>query len=129
VAAASPMSESARTPTLEVRWPRTDVVQLVLRGEHDLASGDRLAEAVRAVLGVCTQLVVDLSGIEFIDTTLINGLCRAKRQADLRAVAFNVVIGGNELVARALEVTSLTGLLHGVDSLEAALQPRPSVVP
>lgn len=79
------------------------------------------------MLDVCTQLVVDLSGVEFIDTTLINGLCRAKRQADLQAVDFNVVIGGNELVARALEVTGLTELLHGVGSLEAALQPRPSV--
>ena len=111
---------------IELRWPRTDVAQIVLLGEHDLTSGEELEATLTSVLDVSTKLVVDLTGVEFIDTTLINGLCRAKRQADLRAIEFGVVIGGNEIVARALEVTSLVDSLHGVETLEEALRPRRS---
>ena len=121
------MSEAAGTPpTIELRWPRTDVAQIVLLGEHDLTSGEELEATLKSVLDVSTKLVVDLTGVEFIDTTLINGLCRAKRQADLRAIEFGVVIGGNEIVARALEVTSLVDSLHGVETLEEALRPTHS---
>jgi anti-anti-sigma factor len=121
------MSDAAGTPpTIELRWPQTDIAQIVLVGEHDLASGAELEATFKAVLDVSTKVVVDLTGVEFIDTTLINGLCRGKRQADLRAIDFNVVIGGNEIVARALEVTSLVDSLHGVETLEEALRPRRS---
>jgi anti-anti-sigma factor len=111
---------------IELRWPQAEIAQLVLVGEHDLGNVSQLEEAVRSVLDAAAHVVVDLSAIEFMDTTLINGLCRSKRQADLRAVRFNVVIGGNEIVARALEVTSLVHSLHGVESLEAALEPLPT---
>ena len=63
---------------IELRWPRTDVAQIVLLGEHDLTSGEELEATLTSVLDVSTKLVVDLTGVEFIDTTLINGLCRAK---------------------------------------------------
>src|SRR4051812_28247703 len=121
-------SESASSPPrIELRWPVADIAHVVLLGEHDLGNGEQLEEVVRSVVDVVSHLIVDLSEIEFIDTTVINGLCRAKRQADLRALSFNVVIGGNEIVARALEVTNLAAALHAVETLDAALEPRPSV--
>ena len=112
---------------IELRWPAPDAAQIVLVGEHDLASGEEFEETVQSVLGSVRQLIVDLTEIEFIDTTLINGLCRAKRQADLRALAFNAVVGRNDIVGRALEVTGLVDTLHAVTTLDEALQPRQSL--
>jgi anti-anti-sigma regulatory factor len=52
---------------------------IVLEGEHDLSTAALLQQATVGLWHRCTVAVIDLSGADFIDTTVINWLMYAKR--------------------------------------------------
>jgi anti-anti-sigma regulatory factor len=52
---------------------------IVLEGEHDLSTAALLHQATVGLWHRCTLAVVDVSGTDFIDTTVINWLMNAKR--------------------------------------------------
>ena len=74
-------------PRVEITWPRPDVTLFVLEGEHDLESAPRLEQAMGDALLTCSRLLVDLSSVEFIDSSTINVLVRVKKEADSKAAA------------------------------------------
>jgi anti-sigma B factor antagonist len=80
---------------------------LVVRGEVDLSTSERLKEAVYSCLeGGTGNLVVDLNGLEFMDTTglgaLVAGLKRARQGGGDMALVCNR--------GHLLKIFSLTGL-------------------
>jgi anti-anti-sigma factor len=110
-------------PTIEVRRPRRGVAQIVLGGEHDVSSADELKATLDAALEGCSHLVVDLSAVQFIDSTTIRVLVGAKQAADEHQSRFNLVLGGTAPgVRNALEITGVLPLLDEVDTLEQALE-------
>ena len=108
-------------PTIEVRSPRPDAVVVVLGGEHDLFSADSLQQTFDDSLADSDHLIVDLSGAEFIDSTIVGVLVQAKKKADERERKFTVVLGTAPAVERILDVTGVLALFDVVPTVDRAL--------
>jgi len=116
------MSDSLSSqPTIEVRTPRAGAALVVLGGEHDLNSADRLQQTFADLLFGNEQLIVDLSQTEFIDSTIIGVLVQTMKNADGRDRKFTVVLGTAPMVGRILEVTGVLALFDVVPTVERAL--------
>jgi anti-anti-sigma factor len=89
---------------------RADVLILSLRGELDLATSALLereldaAEAARPA-----RLVVDLSGLEFIDSSGLNTLMQARKRASLNGHQLSLR-QGPRIVQRLFELTKSVAL-------------------
>ena len=57
------------------------VVVLVLRGEHDLWTHPRLRATIDAALAAGMSVVMDLSEVEFIDSTVLAEILHGQRRA------------------------------------------------
>jgi anti-anti-sigma factor len=89
-------------------------VTLNPRGELDPDSAPALEEALAAVLAgdAVTPVVVDLSGVRFVDSSGIGALLRCRRRALAAGRAFRVA-GAREFVAEVLRVAGVWELLTG----------------
>ena len=108
-------------PTIEVRFPRPGVAQVVLGGEHDLATRDQLDATLARALATCSHLVVDLSTTKFIDSSAIGVLVATKRRADARGSQFNLLLGTVPIVEKVLEIAGVLPFLNRVRDLDEAL--------
>ena len=108
-------------PRVEITWPRPDVALFVLEGEHDLESAPRLEQALGDALLTCSGLLVDLSSVEFIDSSIIHVLVRMKKEADSKGSSFALVLDGSPNIERTLEICGVLGPLNRVTSVDAAL--------
>ena len=118
-------SESDAAPTIDVRWPNPEVAQVVLGGEHDLSTKDELDSALATTLARCSHLIVDLSTTQFIDSSTIRVLITSKERADAAGRRFNLLLGTEPIVERALEITGVLPALNRVHALEEAMQAAP----
>ncbi len=93
---------------VETRTPREGVAVVALGGEVDVYTSPQVKQAILDLLnGGTTRLVVDLTGVDYLDSTglgvLIGGLKRAReRDGDLKLICDNVRI------LRIFEITGLT---------------------
>lgn len=93
---------------VQTRKEGDNVAVIVLTGEVDVYTSPRVKQEIVDLLnGGTIRLVVDLSGVEYLDSTglgvLIGGLKRAReRDGDLKLVCDNVRI------QRIFEITGLT---------------------
>jgi anti-anti-sigma factor len=108
-------------PTIQTRSPRPDAVVIELGGEHDLSSEPDLEAALERCLDVYSHVIVDISAAEYIDSSTIGLLLRAKRRADAEHHKFNLVLGTAPIVERILEVAGVLPTLHAVPTVEQAL--------
>jgi len=94
--------------TVEARDVRDGVAVIVLGGEVDVYTSPQLKQKMVDLLNQgTTRLVIDLSAVEYLDSTglgvLIGGLKRAReREGDLRLICDNLRI------LRIFEITGLT---------------------
>ncbi|MFN8123781.1 MAG: STAS domain-containing protein [Thermoleophilia bacterium] len=98
------------------RERRPNATVLRLTGELDLATAPDVLAAVEAATGDGTsRLVLDMSGVSFIDSTGVRTLLEANRVAgnDLSLLA------PSPAVTRVLELTELRGHLHEIADLDA----------
>jgi anti-sigma B factor antagonist len=103
-------------------------VELVLvEGELDIASAPRLISVLNgAVQEALRSLVVDLSDVDFMDSTGLALLINAHRRLTRRSKGFAVVCPPGPLL-RVFEVTDMVDTLHVCpdrDSAWAALAPQ-----
>jgi anti-sigma B factor antagonist len=95
---------------------------LVVEGEIDIATSSRLIAALNeAVADAVRPLVVDLSAVQFMDSTglaLLLGACRRLRR---RGQGFAVVCPSGTL-KRVFEVTDLVDILKVSPTRESALR-------
>jgi anti-anti-sigma factor len=110
-----------QVPTIQVRSPRPHAALVVLAGEHDLDSADEVQQTFDQSLAACDHLIVDLSAVEFIDSTIVHVLLQAKKNAVELGRKFNVVLGSVPVAERILEVTGVVPLLNVVPTVERAL--------
>jgi anti-sigma B factor antagonist len=89
---------------------------VTLVGELDMANSDLVAETLDGLAGGGQPVVVDLTGLEFIDSSGIHALLRPRPGAAPMGL---VCPPGN--VRRVLEVTKLELVLPVHDSLDDAL--------
>jgi anti-sigma B factor antagonist len=93
---------------VETRTVRDGVAVIALSGEADVYTSPRIKQEIVDLLNNGThKIVVDLSGVEYLDSTglgvLIGGLKRAReRDGDLKLVC------DNSRILRIFEITGLT---------------------
>jgi anti-sigma B factor antagonist len=93
------------------------VAVLRLAGDVDVSQSLAVRDAVGAAIERGTPVVVDLSGVRFIDSSGIGILVTAHRRAP---EAF-AVAGAVEAVRRALELTRTDRILRLFDSVDEAV--------
>jgi anti-sigma B factor antagonist len=111
-----------------------DVVQgvSVLRvvGELDMTSSEPVRRALLAVLDATTSaLVLDLSGVTFLASSGLALIVEAAGYVDQRGISL-VVVAGQRVVLRPLQVTNLDELLTihtDLDQALAALRGTPAI--
>lgn len=109
--------------TDELDIPATAVVRVI--GELDVATAPRLRqEAVRLVGVNINRVVLDLGGVDFIDSTglgVVVGMVKRLRThgGDL------ALIRGHDRVSKVFDITRVSDILPLHDSLEAALAALP----
>jgi anti-anti-sigma factor len=108
-------------PTIDVHRPEPDVAVVVLGGEHDLSSAPLVEQAAEESLRTCSHLIVDLSPVQFIDSSIINLLVQLKKDADAKDSHFNLVLATTPGVERALEICGVLPALNRVKTVDEAL--------
>ena len=66
---------------LEVSLPRPGVAAVALKGEHDLSTAPELGALLQTLVADHPTVLVDVTEAEFIDSTVIQTLVLADRQA------------------------------------------------
>ncbi len=100
----------------------SDATIIHVRGEVDMATAPRLRQVLIDVLAASpsTHLVVDLSGVEFIDSTGIGVIVGAHKRATARGGRLSAIVT-TPAVLRILQTTGLVQAWNVTASLEDAL--------
>ena len=117
-----------RADDVRIEHPNTGAVVVVLMGEHDVSTSPRLESLLASLLAEHGLVVVDVSEVEFLDSSVINGLVDAKRAASEQRhpCEFRVQVGTEAIVHRILEITGVLDLLECAPTRELALDGHPS---
>jgi anti-anti-sigma factor len=102
----------------ESGWGTTVVT---VRGELDLATADRLWLELEPLLVPHAVVVLDATGITFLDSSGLRVLLQAGKRAVADAAAFRLV-APQAAVQRVLELSGVGGQLDTRDSVSAALE-------
>lgn len=96
---------------LSIRATRDGSTAIVTAsGEIDLSNVGELRTAVTEAAEDCEKLRLDLTGIEFIDSTGLGGLLELRSTLRARSVTLEIVAGEGP-VRQAVEITGLAELL------------------
>ena len=102
---------------------RETATVIAVRGELDLGSSPRLREVgVRQLLAGDPALVLDLTGLEFLDSTGLGVIVGLLKRARTLGSELHLVIA-RERVRAPFRVTGIDTLLPIHDDLDAALAP------
>jgi anti-sigma B factor antagonist len=106
---------------IELLRPSEDVAVVVAEGEIDIFTAPRLQETLTAALESETRrLIVDITGVSFIDSTGLSVLIGAVRRLQERGTRLGIV-GGQRNVMRVFEVTGLQSAFTFYATREEAL--------
>jgi anti-sigma B factor antagonist len=112
-----------QTASFALREEAPDVgcVVIAVEGEADMATAVKFNESFfSAVRSGIRSVVADLSGVRFIDTTMLNALVVGHRRMTRDRGRFAVVCSGPR-VWRILEITGLGQILAVFDTQQEAL--------
>jgi anti-sigma B factor antagonist len=114
--------------SLAVERSRVDGYELLeVEGELDIATAPRMIAALNeAFVELSTPLVVDLSSVEFMDSTGLALLMNAHRRVRRRGQGFAIVCPGGP-ISRVFEIADMVESLHvcpdRASARRAAIQP------
>jgi len=93
-------------------------VQVALSGELDIATAPKLEDEVRRLEDDGhTLIVIDLRGLEFMDSSGLRALLAADSRARERGARI-VLVRGDERIQRVLRITRMDERLEMVDDAE-----------
>jgi anti-sigma B factor antagonist len=102
---------------LDVKVEHGDVAaRVVVAGEVDLATADRLREGLRSALGSDRPVIVDLSDCNFIDSIGLSVLIDAAHRAERSGRVELGIASPSASVRRLIELTQLESLIPVFDS-------------
>ena len=113
----------AQTASFSLREeaPDTGILVITLEGEADMSTAVKFNESFfSAARAGMRRVIADLSGVSFIDTTMLNALVVGHRRMVRDHGRFAVVCDGPR-VSRVLEITGLGQILDVFSSREDAL--------
>ncbi|MCY3634732.1 MAG: STAS domain-containing protein [bacterium] len=95
---------------------------LTVTGEIDMATAPRFRQRLLAVISAGVQnVVIDLSGVDFIDSTGLGVLMGAAKRVRSTGGDIRLVMSGSRL-AELIELTRLDRVLDVFDSISAATE-------
>jgi anti-anti-sigma factor len=86
-------------------------VRVQVRGELDLSTSPALGETLGREMTEGKSVVLDLSGVTFIDSTGLNTLIRALRACEANGGGFSVSPDLPAQVSRVFQITGLNAVL------------------
>jgi anti-sigma B factor antagonist len=92
------------------RKSEPDGTAVIVRGDVDLTTVGQLSQELQSVTEERRDVVIDLAGVTFIDSTGVRALVEAYRAARQAGLALSVR-GARHWVARVLEVTGVATML------------------
>src|SRR6476620_1006701 len=95
-----------------------DVAVVVLRGDHDLSTADRLRQAIERARDGSTPVVVDLTEATFIDSAVLGVLIAEHERAASNgsAVGYAVGAGAGHSVHRIIDLAGVATALRAIRS-------------
>jgi anti-anti-sigma factor len=124
-AVSSADQEASRPHQLVINATVVDrgVAVLGVAGEIDILSSNELRTRVQRALGdPHRHLVLDLTGVRFMDSHGLSALLRIAEVARQRHIALWIVLERGQPARRPIELSGLTGVLRVHDSLADALR-------
>ena len=106
--------------TVAVDLDAEGVDLVTLRGELDFASGEPLSTVFADLTGEPRRVVVDLAGLEFVDSSGVKMLVAAARAVE-DAGGTLVLAGPTATVRRVFDILHLAEIVTVVESRQAAL--------
>lgn len=89
-----------------------------VEGEVDLATVDELQSAIDVAFAESTgDLVVDLTGSSFMDSTGLKALVMAKRRYDEAGRSFAIAVSGGP-ISRLIDLSGVNTTIRTVDSVD-----------
>ena len=100
------MTKLALLSDPEVRVARLpgEIAVISLLGEHDIATAWEIRNAIAFVLEQGTNLVVDLSETEFIDSSIVHALVDSVQLASAQGLRISLQLQTHDSVKRMLEI-------------------------
>ena len=99
-----------------------DIVVASLHGEIDMSNAGELGETIgRALTNDALALVLDLTGVEYVDSAGIHVIYDLHERLRTRGQDIRVVIAPDALIAEALRLADVPRAVGVADSVEAAL--------
>ena len=96
---------------------------VALLGEHDLFTADEVAAAISGVFDAGSNLVLDLSGASFIDSTVVGAVMRAQERVDSHEEDELVVVAPIDSQARrTLELVGIGEVVRLCETRAAAME-------
>jgi len=92
------------------RVSEPDVTTVTVRGDVDLTTVGQLSQELHTATEQQRDVVIDLAGVTFIDSTGVRALVEAYRSARQAGLSLSVR-GARHWVARVLEVTGVANML------------------
>lgn len=92
-----------------------------VEGEIDLANADELERRLEVGLDGADALVVDLLGVDYLDSSALACLHRVSLTTADRGLALRVVTGDRSMAHRLLAITGLDRVLRTSGSVDEAL--------
>lgn len=91
-----------------------------VRGEIDVSTAGSLEAAVRTCLASSGRVIIDLSGVQFMDSTGLNVLVRAQSSGNESASGVLRLAGVPDRVSKLLRLTQLDSVFAMFPSVTAA---------
>jgi anti-anti-sigma factor len=96
---------------------------VALLGEHNLSTADEVAAAISGVFDAGSNLVLDLSGASFIDSTVAAAVLRAQERVDSHREDELVVVAPIDSQARrTLELVGIGEVVRLCETRTAAME-------
>jgi anti-sigma B factor antagonist len=108
-------------PGVSVTTESNQTAVVSLTGEHDLSSSGRVREALETA-GRSPVTVLDLSAVEFVDSSILGVVVSAHRDAEQAGRRVVLVVGAEPAtsVRRILDLTGLSGILEITETRDQA---------
>jgi anti-sigma B factor antagonist len=97
-----------------------DAIVLTVVGEVDMTTAPALAQALDGLPRTTSRVVVDLTGVTFLDSSGLSVLARAQKDLAANDTPLSVVAPPSSAVRRVIEITQLDGTLSLLESLDDA---------
>ena len=95
---------------------------LTLRGEIDVYTAPRLRQAIIDLVdGGATQIVVDMRGVDFLDSTGLGVLVGGLKRVKIKDGSLSIVTTQDKIL-KIFDITGLNKVFPIYDSVEAAVE-------